>query len=172
MAPKQDKTGVPQQTPAGQVPQPFAAPVPGTTHSHPIHLQGGSPPISMQQASQQTPPSLQGGSQPNQTSPSSCTKPPLPTNRSGIPPGGELRVAAHQLAEEQEELEQELGEIGEEEQEGLLDQEEEEGSESQDNQTVNIRTTAKGTQQDSEGSLGQQPAAKITTLGNQPYKHL
>jgi hypothetical protein len=38
--------------------------------------------------------------------------------------------------------------------------------------TVNIRTTAKGTQQDSEISLGQQLAAKITTLGNQPYKHL
>jgi hypothetical protein len=113
-----------------------------------------------------------GGASPDQTSPSSCTKASSPNQQDGIPPGGELRVAAHQLAEEEEELEHELGEIGEEEQEGLLDQEEEEGSESQGQSDSKHKDNSQGDPAGLKISLGQQLAAKITTLGNQPYKHL
>jgi hypothetical protein len=132
MAPKQDKTGVPQQTPAGQVPQPFAAPVPGTTHSHPIHLPGGEP-SNVTAPGLPVDPTIPPGGEPAQAKqvPPPAPKPPLPANRSGVPPGGELRVASHQLEEEQEGLDQELGEIEEEEEEDQLGQEEEEGSESQ-----------------------------------------
>jgi hypothetical protein len=152
MAPKQDKTGLPQQTPAGQVPQPFAAPAPGATHSHPIHLSGGEP-STLNAAGLLADPTIPPGGEPAQAKqvPPPAPKPPLPASRSGIPPGGELRVASHQLEEEQEGLDHELGEIEEEEQEDMLGQEEE-GSESQHQQGSKHRNNS---QEDQEGLKGQ-----------------
>jgi hypothetical protein len=121
MAPKQDKTGLPQQTPAGQVPQPFAAPVPEATHSHPTHLSGGEP-STLNTTCLPTDPNIPQVGEPAQAKrvPPSAPKPPLPASRSSIPLGGELRVASHQLEGEQEGLDQELGEIEEDEHGGAV----------------------------------------------------
>jgi hypothetical protein len=91
-------------------------------------------------------PTIPPGGEPAQAKqvPPPAPKPPLPASRSGIPPGGELRVASHQLEGEQEGLDQELGEIEEEEQEDQLGQEEGEGSESQHQQEGKHRDNSQG----------------------------